>query len=375
MTFATEGASRTPVGASLQARLSSLADRFAWPLQASHYLELLNPRWTTHALHASVEACCNETPDVRTLTLRPGRGWRRHRAGQSVRLGVPIDGTLYLRTYSISSAPEREDGCITISVKAVPNGRVSRHLVQDIQRGAQLRLGLPQGDFVLPEAAPVRAVFLSGGSGITPLMSMLRSRASHGDLPDIVHLHYARTADDLIFRDELAALVKQHPRYRLHLVTTRAAGDTEINGHFSSAQLEQACPDWKERDAYASGPQSLLTDVEAQWVGSALARRLHIERFRAALAATPADTVGGRVYFARSSRAVETDGRTSLLRSAEDAGLQPPYGCRMGICHSCTVTLRAGCVRDLRNNNLIDEPGSRVQICVCAAAGDVELEA
>lgn len=374
MNAAADRASRVPARALLHARLSALADRFAWPLQASHYLELLNPRWTTHALHANVEACCDETLGVRTLTLRPGRGWRRHRAGQHVRLGVPIAGTLQLRTYSISSPPEREDGCITITVKAVPDGRVSRHLVRDIQPGARLLLGLPQGDFVLPEAAPVRAVFVSAGSGITPLMSMLRSRASHGDLPDIVHLHYARTADDVIFRDELAELVKQHPRYRLHLVTTRAAGDTGITGRFRRAQLEQACPDWQQRDAYACGPQGLLGDVEALWGGAALSRHLHIERFRAPLAVTPADTAGGCVRFVRSSRAVETDGRTSLLRVAEDAGLQPTYGCRMGICHSCTVTLRAGRVRDLRNNNLTDEPGSRVQICVCAAAGDVELE-
>jgi ferredoxin-NADP reductase len=374
METAAESASRAPAGA-LRARLSGLADRFAWPLQASHYLELLNPRWTSHALHASVEAHCDETHDVRTLTLRPGRGWRRHRAGQHVRLGVPIGGTVHLRTYSISSPPEREDGCITITVKAVPDGRVSRHLVRGIQPGAQLLLGLPQGDFVLPEAAPVQAVFVSGGSGITPLMSMLRSRASRGDVPDIVHLHYARTARDLIFRDELAALVKKHPRYRLHLVTTRTAGETGIAGHFSGAQLDQLCPDWKERDAYACGPQGLLADLEAQWRGAALLRRLHIERFRAALAETPADAAGGRVRFARSSREIEADGRTSLLRVAEDAGLRPSHGCRMGICHSCTVTLRAGCVRDLRNNTLTDEPGSRVQICVCAAAGDVELEA
>ena len=374
MACAAESASRAPAGA-LRARLSGLADRFAWPLQASHYLELLNPRWTTHALHASVEAHCDETRDVRTLTLRPGRGWRSHRAGQHVRLGVPIGGTVHVRTYSISSPPEREDGCITITVKAVPDGRVSRHLVRGIQPGAQLLLGLPQGDFVLPEAAPVNAVFVSGGSGITPLMSMLRSRASRRDVPDIVHLHYAPTARDLIFRDELAALVKEHPRYRLHLVTTRAPGETGSAGHFSGTQLDQLCPDWKERDAYACGPLGLLADLEAQWRSAALSRRLHIERFRAALAETPADAAGGRVRFARSSREIEADGHTSLLRVAEAAGLHPPHGCRMGICHSCTVTLRAGCVRDLRNNTLTDEPGSRVQICVCAAAGDVELEA
>ena len=374
MEYAADTASGVAARA-LKARLSGLADRFAWPLRASHYLELLNPRWTTHALHASVEAHRDETRDVRTLTLRPGRGWRSHRAGQHVRLGVPIGGAVHLRTYSISSPPEREDGCITVTVKAVPDGRVSRHLVREIEPGAQLLLGLPQGDFVLPEAAPVHAVFMSGGSGITPLMSMLRSRASRGDVPDIVHLHYVRNAQDLIFRDELAALVKQHPRYRLHLVTTRAAGETGSAGHFSGVQLDQLCPDWKQRDAYACGPQGLLADLEAQWRSVALLRRLHIERFRAALAETPADAAGGRVRFARSAREIEADGCTSLLRVAEDAGLRPPHGCRMGICHSCTVTLRAGCVRDLRNNTLTDQPGSRVQICVCAAAGDVELEA
>jgi ferredoxin-NADP reductase len=335
----------------------------------------LNSRWTTHQLHAQVEARRDETRDVRTLTLRPGRGWRSHRAGQHVRVGVPIGGTIHWRTYSISSAPEREDGCIAITVKVVPSGRVSRHLVREMQPGAQLLLGLPQGDFVLPEAAPVRAIFVSGGSGITPLMSMLRHRAARGDLPDIVHLHYVRAAGDLIFRDELAALERRNPRYRLHLVTTRTAGETGTARHFSRAQLDQLCPDWTERDAYACGPQGLLADLEAHWRVAVLSRRLHIERFHAALAETPADAMGGRVRFARSSREIEADGRTSLLRVAEDAGLRLPHGCRMGICHSCTVTLRAGCVRDLRNNTLTDEPGSRVQICVCAAAGNVELEA
>ncbi len=374
MELAAESASRSPAGR-LPARLAGLADRFAWPLRASHYLELLNPRWTTHALHARVEALRDETCDVRTLTLRPGRGWRSHRAGQHVRLGVPIGGTVHQRTYSISSPPEREDGCITITVKAVPDGRVSGHLVREIQPGARLLLGLPQGDFVLPEAAPVRAVLVSAGSGITPLMSMLRSRASRGDVPDIIHLHYARTARDVIFRDELEALAKEHPRYRLHLITTRGADEPGITGRFRGAQLDPLCPDWRQRDAYACGPQGLLADLEAQWRGAALSRRLHTERFHAAFAEAPAGAAGGRVRFARSSREIEADGRTSLLRVAEDAGLRPSHGCRMGICHSCTVTLRSGCVRDLRSNTLTDEPGSRVQICVCAAAGDVELEA
>src|SRR3982751_119589 len=87
-----------------------VSDAFAWPLAASHYLELLNPLWSTHALTARVEAVWDETADARTLTLRPGRNWRCHRAGQHIRVGLAIDGKANTRTYSISSAPERDDG-------------------------------------------------------------------------------------------------------------------------------------------------------------------------------------------------------------------------------------------------------------------------
>lgn len=374
MQDALEMAPRTRAGL-VPAGLVRLVDRFAWPLQASHYLGLLHPRWATHAMHAQVVALRDETADVRTLTLRPGKGWRTHRAGQYVRAGVPIAGTIHWRTYSISSAPERSDGCFTITVKAAPGGRVSRHLVREVAPGAQLLLGLPQGDFVLPEAAPVRALFVSAGSGITPLMSMLRQRAARGDVPDLVHLHYVPTAGDLIFRDELATMQEAHPRYRLHVLTTREAGEAGTAGHFTGAQLHRLCPDWTEREAYACGPRGLLADLEAHWRRAARSRRLHVERFEAVIAEAPAGATGGRVRFTRSRRDVEADGATSLLRVAEDAGLRPPHGCRMGICHSCTVTLRTGRVRDLRNNTVTDAPGARVQICVCAAAGNVELEA
>ena len=102
-------------------------------------------------------------------------------------------------------------------------------------------------------------------------------------------------------------------------------------------------------------------------------RALHIERFRAALAALPA-TGGGRVRFAASAVDATADGQTPLLPVAETAGVAAPHGCRMGICHTCDATMISGCVRDLRTGTALDEPGTRIQVCVCAAAGDVELE-
>src|SRR5262245_58486857 len=184
---------------SLLSRLVDVVSLVATPLRPSHYLELVNPLWTTHKLQARVEKVWDETKDARTLTLRPGRNWRAHRAGQHVRVGVPIGGMHHTRTYSISSSPDRDDDCITITVKAIPGGRMSQHLVRHIEPGAYLPIGLPQGDFVLPEAVPVRPLFITAGSGITPVMSMLRTYAIRGNMPDAAHIHYAPHSRDVIF--------------------------------------------------------------------------------------------------------------------------------------------------------------------------------
>src|SRR5437867_2248992 len=130
--------------------LTAVTDLFASPLRTSHYLELVNPLWTTHKLQARVVGVWDETASTRTLTLRPGRGWRRHRAGQHVRVGVAIGGMHHTRTYSISPAPERPDGCITITPKAAPAGRVPQHPERRIVPGDHLPTGLPPGDVTSP---------------------------------------------------------------------------------------------------------------------------------------------------------------------------------------------------------------------------------
>lgn len=388
----------------LRTALTRVADMFAYPLRHSHYLELANPLWTSHALKARVVAVQDETADCRTLTLRPGAGWRPHRAGQFVRLGVALEGVRQTRTYSISSAPQRPDGCITVTVKAAPAGRVSGQLVRQARVGDVLALSLPQGDFVLPELGPVHPLFITGGSGVTPVMSMLRGlMAELGRLPGIVHQHYAPGSEDVIFGAELQALARNEARYRLERFYTRRRSDggdsgkgsgivgssikggsngnngnnTSGSGHFCAAQLESICPDWRERDVWACGPAALLDAVEAHWHAAGLAHRLHTERFRAPLAAvipqSAAAASAGRVHFTASGVRAPSDGATDLLSIAETAGLHPPHGCRMGICHGCNVTLVQGCVRDLRNGALQSEAGEKVQLCVCSAVGDVEL--
>lgn len=326
--------------------VARLAGLVATPLTPAHFVELF--RAPRH--QARVEAVQRETADTTTLTLRPGR-WAGHVAGQHVRVGIELDGRIATRTYSISSSADRRDGSLTITVKS--QGRVSNALTAAAV-GSTVTLGEPAGDFVLPTAS--RLLFVSGGSGITPLMSMLRTYAGRRAMPDLVHVHFARSREDVIFGTEVVALAAAHPRYRVHVVVDRRRLTSEL--------LAELVPDRATRTTLACGPASLLE--------AAAFTNPQVERFTAVLA-PPADATGGRVRFRTSRVSAISDGRTPLLRIAEDAGVTAPHGCRMGICHTCDVTLTSGCVRDLRTGERIDEPGARIQTCVCAAAGDVEL--
>ncbi len=201
----------------------------------------------------------DETKDARTLTLKPGLNWRGHRAGQHVRVGIPAGGMHYTRTYTISSPPERDDDCFAITVKAIAGGRISQHIVRNIKVGDYLPIGLPQGDFYLPDAQPVLPLFITAGSGITPAISMLRSLIAQNRLPDSVHIHYAPHEFDVIFGQEMQETARQHARYHLNLIHTHEYGELkQTKGYFSAEQLERLCPDWREREIYACGPP-------AQW--------------------------------------------------------------------------------------------------------------
>ncbi|HKY92528.1 MAG TPA: ferredoxin reductase, partial [Nevskiaceae bacterium] len=356
--------------ATWRSRIESVTDWFAFPLRTSHYVELVNPLWASHDLQARVIEVWDETRDARTLTLKPGINWRGHRAGQHMRVGVAVGGMNYTRTYTISSPPGRDDDLVTITVKALTGGRVSHHLVRQTKVGDYLPIGLPQGDFYIPDAQPVRPLFITAGSGVTPARSMVRALIHQGRLPDTVHVHYAPHEFDVIFGRELRELAAKHPRYRFVEVHTRAAGDAEDvrrSEHFSPAQLERLCPDWATREVYACGPPGLLSALERHFTQAGRARNFHLERFRADFSDVPADAVGGEVRFARSGLTAQADKATTLLRVAEDAGMNPPHGCRMGICHTCNTRLLSGAVRDLRTGKLINEVGGIVQTCICAA--------
>ena len=349
----------------LRERVGRLAELVATPLVPADYVDLIDPLRSGTDLRGRIVEVRPETRDAATLVIRPGRGWRPHVPGQYVRLGVGVDGVRQWRAYSLTSDTTRTDGCISVTVKAMPDGKVSNHLVRRARPGLVVQLDQAAGEFVLPSPVPAQVLFVTAGSGITPVMGMLRNAVA--ELEDVVLVHSSPTADDVIFAGELRALAAAG---RIRLVERH----TEVDGVLTVDALAELVPDLAQRQTWACGPTGMLDALEAHWEAHGIADRMHTERFRPALLATGE---GGTVTFSATGLTLEADGATPLLDAGEGAGVLMPSGCRMGICFGCVVPLRSGTVRDLRDGAIttaVEGDGVRVQTCISAAAGDCDLE-
>ncbi|GAA2048463.1 ferredoxin reductase [Williamsia deligens] len=346
--------------------LRGLLARATTPLLPDDYLHLLNPLWSARELRGRIVSVHKETTDSATVEIETGWGFSHdYRPGQYVGIGVQIGGRWHWRSYSLTSIGASRHKRITVTVKANPDGFLSTHLVDGLEPGTVIRLAPPRGDFVLPSPPPPRLLFITAGSGITPVMSMLRSLRHRGTLPDVVHVHSAPTRDDVIFADELAELSQTADSYTLHLQLTREMGKVELAG------LDDLVPDWRERSTWACGPVRMLDDVEHAWTAAGLADELHIERFAIDRGGDRGE--GGTLTFSRSGRSTEIDGATTILEAGEALGVALPFGCRMGICQSCVVPLESGHSRDLRSGEEHRE-GERIQTCVSTVSGECTID-
>ena len=332
------------------------------PLVPTDYLDVIAPLRNPSVLRAKIVQVRPETRDSVTLVLQPGRGWRPHQPGQYVRLGVDVDGVRLWRAYSVTSAP----GGLSVTVNAVPEGAVSNHLVRNARRGMLVHLDLPTGDFTVPLPRPDKVLFVTAGSGITPVMGILRSLLH--ELGDVVVVHSAPEREAVVFGAELRGLAAAG---RIRFVERH----TRVDGRITPVELAGLVPDLSERRTWACGPNELLDALGAYWSQAGLADRLHVERFRPTVI-TAGD--GGKVTFAKSGTVVEAGGGVPLLEAGEAAGVLMPSGCRMGICFSCVLPMTEGAVRDLRDGQIttaVEGDNVLVQTCVSAAAGPCHLAA
>ena len=362
--------------ASLLRRAARLAERATTPLLPADYLDLFDPLRPGADLRGRIVDVHPETADAATIVIRPGADWAGHVPGQYVRIGIDVDGVRLWRAYSLTHGP-RADGNISITVKAVPDGKVSNHLVRHARPGTLVHLEQAAGEFVLPTDGG-KLLFVTAGSGITPVIGMLRNlfpvadsgvvRLARSQDYDITVVHVAPSEPDSIFLANLrdldqAGMIRLVARY-----------DDE-HGVLDVAELAELVPDLHERTTFACGPGGLLDALGAHH--DERGYPLFTEQFRVA---TLVAGEGGTVSF-RSGTTVEADGATPILDAAEAAGVLMPSGCRMGICYGCVLPMREGAVRDLRTGEITTaSPGEtgtegvRIQTCISAAAGPCDLD-
>ena len=378
------GAGVGDLGKALRQRLWRVAEAATTPFVPADYLDLFRPLRPGAELRGRIVKVVPETADAATVVIRPGADWAGHTPGQYVRVGIDVDGVRQWRAYSLTHGP-RPDGHISITVKAVPDGVVSTHLVHRARPGTLVHLEQAAGDFVLPSdlhRTGAKLLFVTAGSGVTPVVGMLRNLFPVTDagvvrLPrsrrlDVVVVHVARSRPDSIFIRNLeqldaAGVIRLVPRY------------TDAHGRLDMEQLGGLVPDLAERTTYACGPAGLLAALEEHHERHGLP--LQTERFRTERVVAGE---GGTVSFAGPTGAgttLEAPGDTPILDAAEAAGVLMPSGCRMGICFGCVVPLKEGAVRDLRNGEVtVAVPGETgpdgvpIQTCISAAAGACTID-
>ena len=351
-------------------RVVGTVDAIAAPHGVDRYLELAFPTWSSTQVRARIIAAARTTPSSVTLTLRPNANWTGFEAGQHTEVTVEVDGVRHTRCYSLASSAHRRDGLLELTVKAHPYGVVSNFLVRHAAPGMVVGLSPARGEFTLPAKRPERVLLISGGSGVTPAMSMLRTLCDEDHDGPVTFVHYARTADDHIYRDEVAALAAAHANVRAVRVYTDVPGTGDLDGFFTAAQLAAAEPRWADAETFVCGPPPLMDAVRDHYARAGAVGRYHDEAFT--LAQVIAESTGGTITFTNARATAFDDGRT-LLEQAEGAGLVPEYGCRMGICHTCTRSLECGTVRNVVTGELTDA-GTAVRICVSAPVGDVAID-
>lgn len=342
--------------------LTQFVSIFTTPRSPEDFLNLIDPLASSRQLRGLVTEVTPETATSATIRFRPGRGWSPHQAGQWARIGIEIDGVRHWRSYSLSTAAG-QDPAITVTAR----GKVSDALVHNTNPGDILFLAVPEGEFVLPnKTRPL--LMLTAGSGLTPVMSMIRTLVPSRADVDLVLIHAAPSAEDSLFREELLELEDQSQGFRVvEWFSNEKGRRLDLS---TVTDLEAACPDWRERAAYACGPSSLLEAAQERWSEAGLG--LQIERFAPVTAAVHHED-GGLVTFETSDTEVEVGASETVLEAGEAAGVLLPSGCRMGICHACLCPLTSGNVRDIRSGELHGEPGHLIQTCVSTPVGPVSL--
>jgi stearoyl-CoA 9-desaturase NADPH oxidoreductase len=350
---------------------SSLLEALAYPHGVDRYVELVRPLLVKREVRAEVAAVRRQTSKSTTLTLRPNENWRGLRAGQFVALSVEIDGVRLTRPYSPAGSQHAAGGALELTVSTHPEGRVSRYLRDHARPGMIVGLSQAEGDFVLPDQRPERVLLISGGSGITPAMAMLRTLCDEGFAGEIGFLNYARSPELALYEPELDQLAERHAGLRVARGFTRGSA-RRLSGRFCREHLRTVTAEHSGSATFVCGPPALIDAVRVAWSDDGLAEPM-VETFTPPALSFDTEGAEGLVTFAVSGQEAANSG-LPLLEQAEDAGLAPDHGCRMGICNTCSCRKTAGTVRNVITGEISTARDEQIRICVSVPLGDVALD-
>lgn len=334
------------------------------------WLQKLNPRFSLNECLAEVRDIDEECSGVKTVTLRPNRKWRGFTPGQHVHVTLDVDGSRLRRTWTISSSADDRD--ITLTIGRIPDGRATSWIHDRMTVGTVVSLSAAQGTFTLPsDGSPV--VFLAGGAGVTPALSMLRTMRARNDMRRFELVHFIRSGDHAIAPFELEAIQESLPNVRVHIIETNDGHPTDERRISADLLSSLALGDDPSPAQWMlCGPAGFMdaaTDILADMHPDVSPRS---ERFSPPSMEHAGS--GGTIHLARDGSVAPNGPEDTLLVAIEATGRNPKHGCRAGICFQCTCTKTDGVVRDLRTGALLDEDGEKIQLCVSQAVGDVTLD-
>lgn len=351
---------------------SPLARILAWPHSPESYMEYLMPYSGSRATKAIVTAVHQQTPRAVSLVLKPNHRWTGHVPGQYVTLTVSINGRRHSRCFTVSHV---EDGCPVVTIQSHEGGIVSKWANETVWRGDEVELSTTMGDFVLPKKLPEQFLFIAGGSGITPVRALVDALLAEDYLGKVDILYYVPKASDAIFHQHFQVAASLAPNVRLHLITTQEepTNANDLKGHFSKKHLRHVGVNIDKSAAYVCGPAGLISAVENHWQAEGQQEKLVMERFQSAPVSAPVTGDAQPVQFTESGITTSADGKT-LLETAEAAGLEPMYGCRQGICRTCTCRKTSGQVKNLRTGQISDAGEEDIAICISVPVTPVTIE-
>jgi len=344
-----------------------------------YYLQPLlhwnKPQWHPDYHSASVVDFCWETEQILSVWLKPAASWSGFTPGQHILVTLLHQGRYISRSFSISSSAAcfTQQKQIRISCRIQPQGEFTKALASGISGLTQLSISDAMGDFVLAPNADstglTSTVMVAAGSGITPLWSMLSSIRCWTS--PVVLFYSVKNAAQAAFLAELKLLAAKQPLFELRLI------ETEITGRLNLIQDLATKADFSMTQAqyYLCGPAAMSQHCKEQLIQQGVpADAIHSEQFGFALTAVEGEMKQALILQKGTEIRIEAAAGVPLLQAAEQQGLNPRFGCRIGVCFQCVCQKKSGQVLNLRTGQVSGDGPEQIQLCISAAHSNLQIE-